>query len=40
LMPHPENHIHPYQHPRWTRGMMGNSGLTLFENGVKYASSI
>jgi len=40
LMPHPENHIHPYQHPRWTRGRMGNSGLTLFENGVKYASSI
>ena len=37
LMPHPENHIHPYQHPHWTRGMKGNSGLVLFENGVKYA---
>ncbi len=37
LMPHPENHIHPYQHPQWTRGMKGNSGLVLFENGVKYA---
>ncbi|MFT3894445.1 MAG: phosphoribosylformylglycinamidine synthase I [Anaerolineales bacterium] len=40
LMPHPENHIHPYQHPQWTRGVKGNSGLKLFENGVKYASQI
>lgn len=37
LMPHPENHILPYQHPRWTRGERGQLGLTLFENGVKYA---
>ena len=37
LMPHPENHIHPHQHPQWTRGVKGNSGLVLFENGVKYA---
>jgi phosphoribosylformylglycinamidine synthase I len=37
LMPHPENHIHAYQHPQWTRGVKGNSGLALFENGVKYA---
>jgi phosphoribosylformylglycinamidine synthase len=37
LMPHPENHIHPYQHPQWTRGVKGNSGLILFETGVKYA---
>ena len=37
LMPHPENHILPYQHPRWTRGESGQLGLTLFENGVKYA---
>lgn len=37
LMPHPENHIYPYQHPQWTRGVKGNSGLVLFENGVKYA---
>ena len=40
LMPHPENHIHPYQHPQWTRGVKGNSGLALFENGVKYASEL
>ena len=37
LMPHPENHIHPNQHPQWTRGLKGQSGLALFENGVKYA---
>jgi len=39
LMPHPENHIHPWQHPRHTRGENGGSGLALFENGVKYASN-
>ena len=37
LMPHPENHIFNYQHPRHTRGERGNLGLRLFENGVKYA---
>lgn len=37
LMPHPENHIYPHQHPQWTRGVTGNSGLVLFQNGVKYA---
>ena len=40
LMPHPENHIHTWQHPRHTRGEHGGSGLKLFENGVKYASQI
>lgn len=40
LMPHPENHIHPWQHPRHTRGEGGQSGLKLFENGVKYAGQI
>jgi phosphoribosylformylglycinamidine synthase I len=40
LMPHPENHIHPHQHPQWTRGVNHHSGLTLFRNGVKYASEI
>jgi phosphoribosylformylglycinamidine synthase len=38
LMPHPENHIYPYQHPRWTRGETGGSGLPLFVNGVRYAA--
>lgn len=37
LMPHPENHIHPYQHPQRTRGITHCSGLALFNNGVKYA---
>jgi phosphoribosylformylglycinamidine synthase len=37
LMPHPENHIHAWQHPHHTRGETGQSGLSLFENGVKYA---
>jgi len=40
LMPHPENHIRSWQHPRHTRGESGQSGLTLFENGVHYATQI
>ena len=40
LMPHPENHIHPWQHPLHTRGVNGQSGLVLFENGVKFSSNI
>ena len=40
LMPHPENHIHPHQHPQWTRGVKRHSGLALFKNGVKYANEI
>lgn len=38
LMPHPEDHIFDYQHPRHTRGEHGNLGLPLFENGVRYAA--
>lgn len=37
LMPHPENHILSYQHPRWTRRQSGYLGLQLFQNGVDYA---
>jgi phosphoribosylformylglycinamidine synthase len=37
LMPHPEDHIYPYQHPRWLRGEQAGSGLALFANGVRYA---
>jgi phosphoribosylformylglycinamidine synthase I len=40
LMPHPEDHIFPEQHPRWTRGERGNLGLVLFENGIRYASQL
>ncbi|MFO7918485.1 MAG: phosphoribosylformylglycinamidine synthase I [Anaerolineae bacterium] len=37
LMPHPEDHIYPQQHPRWTRGESGGLGLALFRNGVRVA---
>lgn len=37
LMPHPEDHVLPQQHPRWTRGQQGGLGLVLFENGIRYA---
>ena len=40
LMPHPEDHITPEQHPRWTRGERGNLGLALFQNGVAYARQV
>ena len=40
LMPHPENHIYPFQHPRWTRGGTGEAGLPLFVNGVQYAEQM
>lgn len=35
LMPHPEDHIWPWQHPRHHRGESGFSGLPLFINGLK-----
>jgi phosphoribosylformylglycinamidine synthase len=40
LMPHPENHIYTWQHPRRTRGETSGSGLKLFANGVKYAKEM
>jgi phosphoribosylformylglycinamidine synthase len=38
LMPHPERHIDPTQHPRWTRGEAADpaDGLAVFVNAVKY----
>lgn len=36
LMPHPEDHVLPYQHPCWTRGEKGRLGLDVFKNGVRY----
>ena len=38
LMPHPERHIDPTQHPRWTRGEANSAGdgLQVFINAVKY----
>lgn len=35
LMPHPENHIFPWQNPQKHRGITGLSGLRLFENGIR-----
>ncbi|MHB1319742.1 MAG: phosphoribosylformylglycinamidine synthase subunit PurQ [Anaerolineae bacterium] len=38
LMPHPEDHINAFQHPRWSRGAAGGLGLSLFSNGVRAAA--
>lgn len=40
LMPHPEDHIFNYQHPRWMRGERGQSGLPLFINALHYAAEM
>ena len=37
MMPHPENHVFPWQHPRAHRGERGMLGLRLFENGIRNA---
>jgi len=42
LMPHPERHIDPVQHPHWTRRGTCPSegdGLALFRNAVQYAQA-
>ena len=38
LMPHPERHVLPEQHPRWTRMGLAEEGdgLRLFRNAVEY----
>ena len=38
LMPHPERHVLPTQHPRWTRlGLAAEGdGLQIFRNAVEY----
>ena len=38
LMPHPERHVRPTQHPHWTRlkGKADGDGMTIFNNAVKY----
>jgi phosphoribosylformylglycinamidine synthase len=38
LMPHPERHVLPTQHPRWTRNGLAEEGdgMRLFRNAVKY----
>jgi len=37
LMPHPEDHVFPQQHPRQNRGEAGGLGIHLFRNGVRAA---
>jgi phosphoribosylformylglycinamidine synthase I len=37
LMPHPEDHIYPWQNPLYHRGERGNLGIVLFKNGIRYA---
>jgi phosphoribosylformylglycinamidine synthase len=38
LMPHPERHVEPTQHPRWTREGLKKQGdgLIMIQNGVRY----
>jgi phosphoribosylformylglycinamidine synthase I len=39
LMPHPEDHIFPWQHPQRSRGQGGLLGLKLFQRGIRAATS-
>jgi phosphoribosylformylglycinamidine synthase len=38
LMPHPERHVLPTHHPRWTREGLREEGdgMALFRNAVAY----
>jgi phosphoribosylformylglycinamidine synthase len=36
LMPHPENHVHAWQHPHGSRGRSERNGLGIFRNAVQY----
>lgn len=41
LMPHPERHVHPWQHPKWTRRASQpehGDGLRFFQSAVGYFS--
>jgi phosphoribosylformylglycinamidine synthase I len=40
LMPHPERHVLPTQHPRWTRNGLASEGdgLAIFRNAVRFFS--
>lgn len=39
MMPHPERHVDPTQHPRWTREGLEEEGdgLAIFRNAVQFA---
>ena len=37
LMPHPERHLDPTNHPHWTKlGLAEGDGVSIFRNGIKY----
>jgi phosphoribosylformylglycinamidine synthase len=38
LMPHPERHLEPYHHPRWTREGLKpeGDGVAIFRNAVRF----
>ncbi len=40
MMPHPERHVDPTQHPRWTREGLREEGdgISIFRNAVNYIS--
>jgi phosphoribosylformylglycinamidine synthase len=40
LMPHPENHVLPSQHPRHTLGQRGGLALPLLAGGVALAAQV
>ncbi len=41
MMPHPENAVVPWQHPRWTREhRTEGDGLALFRNGIAWVTHI
>jgi phosphoribosylformylglycinamidine synthase len=41
LMPHPERHVHPTQHPEWTSRANGKpDGRTIFEAATRTASQL
>lgn len=40
LMPHPENHVVPEQHPQRHHGHQSGLGLDLFRNGVGHAALV
>ena len=41
MMPHPENAVTPWQHPRWTRELRTHGdGLAIFQNGIAWVKHI
>lgn len=41
MMPHPERHVEPTQHPRWTRSGLKEwgDGFLIFKNAVQYVKT-